>query len=757
MEEAIIRFRWPIILGFTALTLFFAFQLPRARIQADLETYIPDTVPARLNTDAIDKVFGGSDMLMVLLETDDVLNPATLKRVGKLSRQFKRIKGVNQVLSLFDSKNIHGEDGMMIVDPAVKRLPRTPEEREALRNSLKSNDLVYGLVVSMEFDMTAILISIDDDVSDLIILQDVKDAIANVPGDETVRIGGLPETRASISNDIARDFILLMPLALILMLLTLLLTFRQLRGVLLPFAIVIMSIIFSMGFQVMIGWDLTILAILLPVMMIAIANNYGIHLIARYQEMDSQPEFHSRNDLVKAVVLNLKMPVLLTGLTTIAGILGLLSHVLIPARQLGVMAAVGIAYALILSLFFIPALLSMMKRPREGKNRTQSERNADSKLLYLGNMVAGHPRRILRIVSGTVLFLLLGVFFLKVDSNMINFFPRNHPTHIAAELINRKFGGSEHLSVMVEGDIRNPDVLRQMDAFSTELESMPDVGDVTSLATVIKAMSRALNDPDEAGYNRIPDTREAVSQYLELYNMSGDPEDFEKIVDFNYEHAQIMIRIKNSDASAIKAVVARAEDLASRYPSIRFAGGQSMITAELIDIVVRGQMISLFLAIIVIALMVMLMFRSPTAGLLATVPLLVAIILLFGLMGYLGIRLDIVTAILSSIMIGVGVDYTIHFLWRYQQERKRGLDYREAVVHTLVTTGRGITFNALSVMIGFAALLVSMFPPLKFFGFLVVVSIFACAVGAMVLVPALCLVYKPKFLEPDQDRNKEDL
>ncbi len=743
MEDKIIRYRWPIIIGFILITVFFAGQLPDAKIQPDLETYIPDTVPARLNTAALEEIFGGSDMVMVLLETEDVLNPATLKRVGKLSRQFKRIKGVNQVLSLFDSKDIRGEDGVMIVDPAVKSIPKTPEERELLREKLHSNELVYEMVVSKDFDMTAIIISIDDDLSDFIILEDINRTLAEIPGDEKVRIGGIPQTRASITNDIARDFIILMPLSLTLMLLILFLTFRQLRGVLLPFSAVIMSIIFSMGFQVMVGWELTILSILLPMMMIAIANNYGIHLIARYQELNDPRDIETREGLVKSIVNNLKMPVLLTGLTTIAGILGLLSHVLIPARQLGVMAAIGIGYALVLSLFFIPALLSLLKRPREA-----GKFGSESGLFTVGNMVARHPRRIIGIVIVLAVILVVGIGFLKVDSNIINFFPKTHPTHVASDIINNKFGGSEHLSVMVEGDIKEPDVLRQMEEFSLELEQMTDVGDVTSLATVIKAMSRALNDPGEPGYDCIPATRAAVSQYLELYNISGDPDDFEKIVDFNYEHAQIMIRILNSDASAIQAVVAKVEELAEGYPAIKYAGGQSMITAELIDIVVHGQMLSLLMAIIVIAVMVMLMFRSPTAGFLAAVPLLVAIILLFGLMGYLGIRLDIVTAILSSIMIGVGVDYTIHFLWRYQQERRNGLGYEQAVVHTISTTGRGISFNALSVMIGFGALILSIFPPLKFFGFLVVVSIFSCAVGAVVLIPALCVVLKPKFLEP---------
>ncbi len=749
MEDKIIRYRWPIIIGFILITLFFGLQIPKATIQSDFKTYIPESVPARVNTAALEEIFGGSNMVMILFKTEDVLNPVTLKRVSKLSRKFGQIKGVNQVMSLFDAKDIRGEDGMMIVEPAVNRIPKTPEQREKLKERLRSNDMVYKLVVSSDFTMTAIILSLDEDVEDKTIIDEIHSKLEEIPGSETVSIGGQPQTSLSIANDIARDFIYLMPLALVLMLLILLITFRQLRGVLLPISVVIMSIVFSMGLQVTFGWDLTILSILLPIMLIAIANNYGIHLVARYQELNCNDGFETKESLVKEVVSSIKTPVLLTGLTTIAGVLGLLSHIMIPAKRLGVMAAFGISYALLLSLFFLPAVMSLLRRKRPDKKRQRHGKfSLEKTLLSAGNTVANHPKRVMMIMGLISIILIIGISLLHVDSNIINFFPKNHPTHVTADIINKYFGGSENLDVMIEGDIKDPTILKHMDYIGKELEKSPDVSSVTSLATVIKAMSRALNDPSDPGYNHIPDTRETVAQYLELYNMSGDPEDFEKIVDFNYEHAQMIIRICNPNASAISKIVSDVEKLSNDFPEVKYIGGESMVVAEMMNIVVRGQMISLLVAIIVIAILVMLMFRSPVAGFLAAIPLTVAIILVFGLMGYLKIRLDIVTAMLSSIMIGVGVDYTIHFLWRYQQERQNGNDYGQAVVNTLTTTGRGITFNALSVIIGFGALMLSVFPPIKFFGFLVVMSIFSCVIGALVLIPAMCIVFKPKFLEP---------
>jgi len=172
------------------------------------------------------------------------------------------------------------------------------------------------------------------------------------------------------------------------------------------------------------------------------------------------------------------------------------------------------------------------------------------------------------------------------------------------------------------------------------------------------------------------------------------------------------------------------------------------ILLELAIGVVNGQILSLILAILVVGALLMLLFRSPAAGAIAAIPLALSMAVLFGLMGFFGIELNIATALLSSIMIGVGVDYTIHYLWRYREERRRGKEPDYAVKITLTTTGRGIIFNALSVVIGFGVLMSSGFMPVRFFGFLIVVSILSCLIGALVLIPALCLVLRPRFLEP---------
>ncbi|MCK4956406.1 MAG: RND family transporter, partial [Candidatus Cloacimonetes bacterium] len=157
IDDKIIKFRWLIIFGFIAITIFFAMQIPKAEIDADMKSQLPKNMPSRLDTDKIDELFGGTEMIMMLIKTDDVLNSETLKRVKKMSKKMNRIKGVDKVLSLFDLKSIKGEAGAMTINPMVQQIPKTTEQKEILREEIKRNDIVYGSVVSTDFTITAII------------------------------------------------------------------------------------------------------------------------------------------------------------------------------------------------------------------------------------------------------------------------------------------------------------------------------------------------------------------------------------------------------------------------------------------------------------------------------------------------------------------------------------------------------------------------------------------------------------------------
>jgi hydrophobe/amphiphile efflux-3 (HAE3) family protein len=731
--------------------VFFASQIPSAEIESDMKSMLPSHLESRINTERIDELFGGTEMIMLIIRADDVLDPETLQRTKSISRQMKRIKGVDKVLSLFELKNIKGEEEAMIVNPAVKRIPRTEEQKEGLRREIMGNDLAYGSVVSKDFSLTAVIALLKSDVGDQFIVGEVKTLIENNPGEEEIVIGGLPNTRVVISQSIQRDLRRLLPLALLVMLIFLFFCFRQFRGVFLPFAVVIMSIMVSMGAVPLIGWKIHAITVIVPVFLIAVANDYGIHLIANYQELNIPGNPYSKEKLAKGMFQSMSKPVLLTGLTTIAGMLCLLGHILIPGRELGIIASFGIVYALAASLFFIPAVISLLpvaKPVIQANNQAGRKPFLDRILNFFGSFVSRKPKAVVIFAFCSALIASVGILFIVVDADPNNYFTKDSPIVQASELTNENLGGAQNIALVVEGDIKNPRILKKIDTLEREIADFPEVGNTSSVGRVVRMMSRALNDEGDEGYDSIPDTRNAVAQYFELYSMSGDPEDFEKMVDFPYENALITARVNTTSTPKINDVKDRIREMVKDDQDVSQVGGFVMILSDIARLVVNGQLLSLGLAIVVIGLLLMILFRSVVAGLISSIPLGLSVLVLFSLMGMFGIELNMATAMLSAIMIGVGVDYTIHFLWRYRTERRSGREPADAVKKTLTTTGRGIVFNAFSVIVGFLVLFTSSFLPVRFFGFLVVVSIFSCLIGALVFIPALCLVFRPEFLEP---------
>jgi len=580
------------------------------------------------------------------------------------------------------------------------------------------------------------------------LMSSISDLLKKYPGNETVTITGQPFLRAEANEKISRDFMVLLPIGLLLMCIFLWASFKEKRGVLLPTVVVGISVMISMALIPLFGWQLSVIGVLIPIMMIAIANDYGIHFIAKYQELNAENPDMTMKQIIKETIRDLKKPIILTGLTTILGIGGLVTHIMLPAKQMGVVTSVGIAFAVLLSLTFIPAMMMFLKKGKVHKSFSKSKNGFLTKLLSgIADFITHHPRRIIYLF---IIFLIVsasGFYRLKIASDFDSILPKKHSYNVAINIADKYLGGTKDINILFDGDMKNPEILKKMDFYETELEKMPEIGSVTSLAEIIRIMSRAINDPGDKFYDKIPDSREAVAQYLELYSMSGDPEDFDDFVNFDYTKAIIQIQYKADDVKTINNIIKKIKSLTKGDENFKLIAGNSIVEKDLSEATGIGQKNSLIFAFFAIMLLLMIIFKSIKAGLIGSLPLLFAIICIFGLMGWIGIELNIVTALLSSISIGLGVDYTIHLFWRLKSELKKNKSYPDAIKITLKTTGRGITINAFSVIVGFSVLFFSEFPIIQSFAFLIIISIFLCLISALILIPAVCILIKPKFLE----------
>jgi predicted RND superfamily exporter protein len=746
MKDKIIPLRLAIVIGAVALTMLSGLLIPRLEVNPSLNEFVPENSEHKVHLRKLDSIYGGSEVMLVMLSSDDVIKTSTLERLRSLADELGRIEGIDRCISPYDATEISYEDGFMVMDPFMENLPGEGGDPAAFKTRIRENRMASQFF-SDDFSLVSIILSKNVQTSDSVI-DEIKGVIANHPGGEEVLIGGLPYIRYSITGNIKNDLIVLIPLAMFLMVFMLYVSFREWKGVFMPFIIVTMSIIMSFGIMGLLGWQITLMSILLPIMLIAIANNYGIHMIARYQELIRNSGSLSMADISRQIYTDLKRPIIITGLTTIGGILGLLTHTMIPAARLGVVASLGIGMAMVLSIWFLPAMMSFFKRPKNAhKYKYRKIALADLWLNRFSRWIAFHPKRIVFFSAMIAVLGMIGIFFIEVDTNIESYFTGKSEVHRSTELINNKFGGSQYLSVLFHGDVLLPEVLERMEDYERIISEDPAVGNVSSPVTLLKELSKGFYLPDEDGYNQLPTSADEAYQFIEVFSMGGNQDAVEQFIDYDYQYARMIISLKDGSNSAAKSLLKKLTDLTKDDPDVEFIAGASLIKIDLADMVVSGQIKSLILAIVVVFILLSLIFKSVRAGILSGLPLSVAIFVLFGLMGLFGIELDIATALTSSIMIGVGVDYTIHFLWRFKAERAKGIDHREAARITLSTTGRGIFFNALAVIMGFLVLTISNFAPLRFFGALVVISIAVCLISALLLVPAIVILIKPKFLD----------
>jgi len=582
MGNKIIKYRWWIISLSVLITIGFSTLLLKLEIDPELKNYFPESMTSMVNTDRIEEVFGNQDLIMVIFESKDVLEEETLKRVKKVEKEFGKIDGIGRTTSLFGSNHIYGEDGVMYVEPTVLRLPRNATQKEELRALIRDNDLVYKVMVSDDFTATSIILTLEEDASEDAVFADIYSILKEIPGPETMHFGGLPYLRQAIDRDIKRDGLILIPIALILMLIFLYLVFREWRGVWLPFLVVVMSALLGISLIPILGWKFYIITLLVPILLIAVANDYGIHMIARYQELHRKGNGDTMEDMSVQITRSLWKPILLTGITTIAGISALWAHTMIPARQMALVASIGILFAIFFSLVLLPALLSLLNHHKLKTPTREQKQEANWNLLGKFAFFVVRHRRIIPAASlGITLLFSIGIFFLKVDSNEENFFPERHEVKQAAKIINSKFGGSENISVMFEGDMFDPALLERMESYREELEKNEIIDLTMSFSGVIREISKALNDPNEALYDKIPSNRNAVAQYMELYNMNGDPEELEQLVDFDYTHGHLMIRINDATNEKVNSIIATLEKFQAEDPSITAIGGGGYIRSEL--------------------------------------------------------------------------------------------------------------------------------------------------------------------------------
>jgi hydrophobe/amphiphile efflux-3 (HAE3) family protein len=740
-----------IIAGVIFITVILGWKLFSLELDPGVKSMLPRNHEIVQSMEKVDELFSGSDIIIIAVESDSLFSHATLTKLSAFQDSLESIDFIGNVTSIFTQKHILPEDGGFEIEPLLIEIPNDSVSLSELISKLKQSGIV-GNLVSNDFNKLCFIGQIISsfDYDEFEFRQRVFSLVNRFSQPENFYVSSLPITRATIIENMQRDLRVYTPIALGLGILLLMITFRSWTGVFLPFFVVGFSIIWTFGVMGWLNISVTFIGTLIPVMLIAIANNYGIHIISHYYEYTILDPEATRGKILRKTIRKLGVPIFLAGLTTMISFMSLLSHALPRVREMGLLISFGILVAFILSIFLIPSVLVLLPRP--------TYLTKTNGLTTINNILVSLGRGFTRYRIPTLIFLLtigiwlsMGISKLKVDTNPDHYFPEDSRLRIANTKISEAFGGSTQMHILVEGDIYDPELLRNIEMLTDHIKDAHEIVTKSySIVDVIKKMNAGFNGGDPT-YEVIPDDRELISQYMFLYSITGDGDDFDLMLDDMEDPSftQVFLRLKEVQTITIAEIVEDTDQyiLANFYDDapMEITGGAALL-GVLTRLVLQGQMVSLAYSILIIFIIMTLVFRSITGGLLATLPMVASVAMMFGLMGYLDIPLNMTTSMLTGILVGVGVDYTVHFLWHLRDHIKHGDTLDEAIANTFLISGKGILFNGLSVIVGFSALLFSVFVPVQIFGILVMASISFCLFGALATLPALISLLNPKFL-----------
>ncbi len=739
LAKNIVKFRIIIVILTLGLTAWFGYQIKDLKLDSDIINSLPNDDSIAMMYKNIGNKFGGNSMGMVILKTDNIFKPSVLKDIKQITDSIAIMPGISTVTSLTNVIEIKGSDMGIEVGHLVDEydLPDTKNELDSLRQRVMAKEMYRGSIVSDDGTSTIVMFTLLDNTDKQAVAQHVKAKTDAMHLPETIYFGGLPMMMNDVGSLMKNDMSTLLPITFIVIMLILLLSFRSLQGVIFPLLSSGISIIWIMGLMQILGYSLDLITNELPIVLLAVGSAYTIHVINRINEEKGK---NRKKALIKAVAY-ITIPVFLSGITTVFGFASFIfGAYLTMIQHFGIFTALGVLFALIISLVFIPALISLFSMYNE-KNRSKKSDTKPKTILAkwllqpFASLINRHPKYILTASLILIIISGIGIIHIKTSVNMSNYFEKDNPTRITDDLMKAKFGGSMPLFVDFKGDMQNPEVLKTMMATEEYMKKFPYVNTTQSVADLIQQMNDVMGEG-----KKIPDSEAKIQQ---LWFLLDGQDIMSQLVTDNLDEGIIQSRFASNDSKDMEDYVAYMNKFVKTHSSKQcriFFTGMPSVYVKLNNSLIESQFTSLSLAILLVVLIVGLILKSLKKGIYAAVPIIATIIILFGFMGYAGIALDVATVLVASIALGMGIDYSIHIITHFYNDLKTTNNTKEAINETIMVSGKAIIINVASVSAGFLVLTFSHIVPIQNFGLLVALSMVGSGFAALTILPVILII-----------------
>lgn len=750
--EFIHHFRWPVLLVMALSVLFFGIGLSKLSVDPSMETLFIKKSPEYQYYQQYRVKYGSDQMIAIAMATDDLFTLANLKTLKSITDGIASYGQVERVISLANAMDIkHKLLGVKMV-PTLEDVFEGDRSMKDVKEDVLKNELYLSNIVSKDGKVANILVYLkpaekNSAAANGAFIESLKKYLDDFeqPGVKFY-MAGAPIEQYEFIDLIHRDQMVFVPVITIILILMTYLIYRSFACMVLSMSIVFTTLVWTLGSIHLLGQELNLMTSLLaPVIMIVSVIN-STYLINLFFEV--RPHHKSLKEAVSVTIQQLGMPCFLTHFTAVLGF-GSLALSPIPAIQsFGIFAALGTFYSYIIELVMTTLLLPMLPY-RPADPNAMSESHFFNRLLlgFLEKLEFRWKWWILILTAVAMVFSFQGVRKLEVDTNIVKQMKPDLPLAIATRFIDENLTGVYSLGFVFrrkDGEsMVDAKTLGLLDQFKNYLESENGIAKVNSITTLIKKINEA-RENDAKAY-RIPKNPMVLNLYFKGLSKSKDPELW-KLLSPDFKEVRLEARMRAIGTTQGALLEERVREYLQDHLSDHFEyklTGNVVLLGKIAKSLVQEQAQSFAFAFGSILFVIILIFRSVRLGLLAAIPNLIPILMVYGFMGFAGIELSTATAMIASIVLGLVVDASIQFLYRFRKEFQHRSHYVQSLHHTYRNMGQSMVVSTLILCMGFASSVCASFRITVHFGVLTSLTIFLALICSLLVMPAILVMMKP--------------
>ena len=699
------------------------------------------------------KTFSNDRFLVVAFEVPNAFGRAELAFVAKLSTELLKLPQVEKVDSLTTVQNIESRGHDLVTEGLFETIPADDEEITHRKAIALNDDNIRNVLVSADGRVTALYLRLNVEAG----VQAANRLLADVEGVVTtlnshgyvLHAGGPPATDSAFERLSRKDQQTFLPVIHLVIFGIVFLFFRNFLIALIPILIQILIVVFTMAVYFLLGNTLNVVTAVMGPVLVAVCVADCVHfMIGYYEGLDKG--LHKREAAADAAVHSY-VPCFFTALTTFAGFIAFNASPIVPNKVLGQYTAFGVMLAYVFTILFIPVVLSFLPEKHRKMALIIEDNSIQRFLGWSFRLVDKRAWCVTLIFVALTVLSVIGVSRVGVETNTIDYFPKGEKVRTDVEFFEKHLSGGGSFELVLDGHdpkfeiAKDPRLLKMIELFRAELLQEPLTRKVISYTDVLKKLNRAFHENDSQFF-RVPDTKEEIAQLLFLAESAGDRD----LVEFkSLDNSQIHIAIRSNWKSSelMNMYLKKTKRMADAY--FEPMGVDVIITGvgalwiKVDDNILTSEYYGFLSALIMVIIMMVAVLRSVKAGIVSMVPNVAPILFATGLMGFLGLNLNVSTVMTAGIAMGITVDDSIHYLVRFKTVLQRVGDYRLAIAETNKSIGTAVIFTTFVLMAGFGVLTLSQFSPSVDFGAMTALTLFLSIFCEIFLMPLMLLWLKP--------------